>query len=203
MPKGTVVEHKDGTVRIRVPFDAAASDYKFYSNDAGSGDAASMVERSTQSAPAESPPGFHEFDLKDADIGVRPHRGSNIRITKVIAGAESSRFGEPVSFIREQDGGKTIRATTSTANMDGTKGKGLFDFQQKEPVKVARCSGRFSAGTNYTLEIKNAAGAVIGLADSGSAASGFFVQDIRLNSGEHLELKTVTSGNHEAEATLE
>jgi len=202
MPKGTVTEHKDGTVKLTVPFDVAITNYRFFSSEDGAGPAERMVLRKTVANPGESPPGLASFTLTDGDLGIRPDRGSHIRIGTDTGGVFSSKFAEPLTFIAEADNGKTIRAETAAANMDGTVGKGLFDFQQRERTKILRATGKFSVASDYTLTIKDAAGKVSNIS-SGTAALGFSVPEFFLEPGEKLELVTVTAGTHEAEVTRE
>lgn len=201
MPKGTVIEHKNGSVKLRVPFDAAATDYKFYTNEVGSGDPNTMVERVSIAAPIESPAGFHEFDITDQVLALRPDRGWHVRITKVLPAGEISRFGDLPTLIREADELKKVLAATTGAIMDGTAGKGLFFFGNRERIKILRVSGSFSVATNYTLEVVK--GAAKSLIDSGTAATTISIKDITIEAGEHLELKTVTVGNQAVEAIRE
>ncbi len=206
MPQGTVAEHKNGNVTLRVPFDASATHYRFYTNEVGSGDLKGMVARGPELAvPAEAPTGFYTFIISDETLALRPDRGWHTRITKKIAGVESVLASEPPSLIRESDGGgKTIGAETTGAVFDGTAGKGLFFFGQRERTRLIRARSEFGASTNYTLSLVTASGGTSILDEgSGQTQFTFFPPNFFLEVGDKITLTTSASGNHKAEVTRE
>jgi hypothetical protein len=205
MPQGTVTDHKGGAVALRVPYDATVSDYKFYSSEDAAGPPERMVLRQNVAAPAEAPPGFQSFELSDAALGIRkPDRGAFLRITKVVAGLESSKFAEPMTSVPgASDGGKTIRASIAAGNLGPVFKAGLFDFGQQSRITVRRITAAFGTATPFVLSIVNGSVSTK-LRESVAAVLGLSVDvPVLLEKGEYLVLTTTTGGAHEAEVTRE
>lgn len=206
MPQGIVVEHKSGAVKLRVVFDAAVTEYKFYSAEDGSGSSL-MILRQTVAAPVELPPGFAEFDFTDADLGIKnPGRGWHIRITeKGASGVHTAVLSEPLTLITESTvGQKKIRQTTTAAVMDGTAGKGLFDFKQDRRIFIERVNAKFSVNSAYTLSVVDSDGKESTIKADTVVGPSFFLSDrFPIDPGDKIKLVTTVAGNQEAEVVRE
>ena len=206
MPQGIVIEHKSGAVKLRVVFDAAITEYEFYSAEDGSG-SAPMVLRQTVAAPSEAPTGFAEFDFTDADLGIKdPGRGWHIRITdKTASTPHTAVLSEPLTLITEATvGQKKIRQETTAAVMDGTAGKGLFDFKQDRRIFIERVNAKFSVDSAYTLTVTDSDGKISTIKEDAVVGPSFFLTDrFPIDPGDVIKLVTTVSGDQEAEVVRE